>query len=234
MNCKHFLLVMAMTVMSVSVFGQTLHPKQKANGKFGYVDSTGNWIIKPKFSAAAEFVDYGGLSYALIEKKGKIGLINKAGDIVIKPQYKKTHFIPELSTYVFFRYDESLGLPIDCFACDEGLKFQVEEFRVCQKEWYTVTSFTVRSQYADDGTPLALGLLTAVTGIPFGYNAQSLSMQALLDNYLQKNFGLGKNKDFTKYTSVAISLNTPVSVDGKETRELFSIQTNIKYFIATT
>lgn len=230
MNYKHLLLVMAMTVMSVSVFGQTLHPKQKANGKFGYVDSTGNWIIKPKFSAVAEFVDYEGLSYALIEKKGKIGLINKAGDIVIKPQYKKTHFIPELSTYVFFRYDENIDVALDCFACNEGLKFKVENFHVCQKEWYTVTSFTVKSQYADDETPLALGLLTAVTGIPFGYNAQSMSKQALLDNYLQKNFGLGKNKDFTKYTSVAISLNAPITVDSKETRKLFFNSNEHKIF----
>ena len=53
------------------------------DGKYGYVDKNGNWMIKPKFSMACEFIK----GCALVKYKGKCGLIDEQGNWVIEPKY---------------------------------------------------------------------------------------------------------------------------------------------------
>ena len=42
----------------MSMEEKKLSPKEGDNGKYGYVDNNGNWVIEPKFDEAAEFVTY--------------------------------------------------------------------------------------------------------------------------------------------------------------------------------
>ena len=53
------------------------------NGKYGYIDPTGNMVVEPQFDRAWAF--YEGL--AVVEMNEKRGYINTSGKIVIKPQY---------------------------------------------------------------------------------------------------------------------------------------------------
>ncbi|MBP5515767.1 MAG: TonB family protein [Bacteroidales bacterium] len=56
----------------------------RINGKYGYIDKTGNIVIKPQFDGAGGFND----GLAPIKVGDKWGYINTTGKIAIKPQYK--------------------------------------------------------------------------------------------------------------------------------------------------
>ncbi len=62
--------------------GQGLTPKQM-KGKWGYVNSAGEWIIKAKFIQAKEFHE----NLAAVQKGKKWGYINSAGKFVVKPLF---------------------------------------------------------------------------------------------------------------------------------------------------
>lgn len=51
---------------------------------FGYIDRNGNWVIKPQFTSASNFVE--GLAVAAVDYKGR-GYIDKTGKFVINPKY---------------------------------------------------------------------------------------------------------------------------------------------------
>ena len=57
--------------------------KMQKHGKWGFIDTTGQWVIEPRFEAAGYFSE--GLSLA--KKNGKYGFIDKTGEWVIKPQF---------------------------------------------------------------------------------------------------------------------------------------------------
>ena len=57
------------------------------DGKFGFIDKTGEWVIRPTYVMAGSFSN--GLAPALDEKSRKWGYINKEGAWVIKPQFSK-------------------------------------------------------------------------------------------------------------------------------------------------
>lgn len=52
----------------------------KKNGKFGFVNKDGRFVIKPQFFDANSF--YGGMAAVKIKKDDKFGFINKEGKIV--------------------------------------------------------------------------------------------------------------------------------------------------------
>lgn len=52
--------------------------------QWGYIDESGNFVIKPTFNSAAEFQPNG---LAVAGPKGKVGAINRSGSYVIKPKY---------------------------------------------------------------------------------------------------------------------------------------------------
>lgn len=74
--------VFMLMLIGLRIQSQDLTPK-KENGKWGFVNSTDEWIIKPKFIAVNKFSE----GLAAIQKGIKWGFINKNGDIVIKPIY---------------------------------------------------------------------------------------------------------------------------------------------------
>lgn len=55
----------------------------KLDEKWGYIDSSGNWSITPRFDMAQPFNG----EYAIVSKYGKIGMIDQKGDFVIKAAY---------------------------------------------------------------------------------------------------------------------------------------------------
>lgn len=57
------------------------------NGKYGFINHNGEWVIKPTFAMCGSFSN--GLAPALDEKTRKWGFINKQGAWAIEPQFSK-------------------------------------------------------------------------------------------------------------------------------------------------
>ncbi len=57
------------------------------DGKFGYIDQTGKFVIPAQYDAASRFVR----GIASVSINGKWGLINKAGETVLAPRYESLH-----------------------------------------------------------------------------------------------------------------------------------------------
>ncbi len=51
-NLKCFLSVIVIAVISNFAYRQNLERKQAPKGKWGIVDESGKWIIKPKYTAS--------------------------------------------------------------------------------------------------------------------------------------------------------------------------------------
>jgi hypothetical protein len=55
----------------------------KVDGKFGYIDEKGNFLVDPKFQEAWSFIR----STAVVKENGKYGLIDKSGNYVLEPVF---------------------------------------------------------------------------------------------------------------------------------------------------
>lgn len=51
---------------------------------WGYINTSGDYVVEPKFSFAYPFDNYG---YAVIEVNRKCGLIDSTGKIIVQPIY---------------------------------------------------------------------------------------------------------------------------------------------------
>lgn len=78
---KKIILILAGIVLCLAGGAQTLTPKQDAKkGKWGYVDASGKWAVKPKYDAAGPYERHQpGQSVAIVEEKGLKGFLNEAG-----------------------------------------------------------------------------------------------------------------------------------------------------------
>ena len=56
----------------------------EVNGKYGYIDETGEWVIEPQFDYADNF---GANDLAMVEKNGRYGFINKKGKWIFDHKY---------------------------------------------------------------------------------------------------------------------------------------------------
>ena len=56
----------------------------KSDDKWGYIDTTGSYVIKPQFDVAGVFADNG---LARVQSGDKYGYIDKTGSYVINPQF---------------------------------------------------------------------------------------------------------------------------------------------------
>jgi hypothetical protein len=56
---KKLLVVILAALLSLPSFAQELTPKRNARGKWGYVDTKDNWLIKAKYDVAEEFTPDG-------------------------------------------------------------------------------------------------------------------------------------------------------------------------------
>ena len=60
-------------------------------GKWGYIDTTGKWIIDPQFESAHDFAD----GLAQVTVGGRWGYIDQRGKFVVNPQYWSGHQFSE-------------------------------------------------------------------------------------------------------------------------------------------
>lgn len=106
---------MGQAIYSVaSDFSEGLACVQDPNGLFGYIDKSGNYVIKPQFTYASSFSD----GLAVAERDSYFGYIDKSGKFVIEPQYyyaedfrdgvakvwigKTLHFINKSNKKIYF------------------------------------------------------------------------------------------------------------------------------------
>lgn len=73
--------VMGLFVLSLSAQDLRLHVNQK--GQIGFVDASGNEVIKCEYESAQPFVD----GLAIVTRSGKSGLIDKTGQVVVPLKY---------------------------------------------------------------------------------------------------------------------------------------------------
>lgn len=73
-------LLLAVVFTCFAASAQDLIPDKNEKGKWGYVDQSGSWVIKPKFEYAAQFEN----GRAKVGKDGKFGYIDYSGKEVIK------------------------------------------------------------------------------------------------------------------------------------------------------
>lgn len=72
---------------------------------YGYINPQGNFLIKPEFSQAMDFNEYG---TAIVSKDNLWGIINSSGSYVVKPTY---NYINEFQAGVaVFTKDNSMGI----------------------------------------------------------------------------------------------------------------------------
>ncbi len=82
-----YILFLTFALTTFSSFAQEL-ALVRQDGQFGYIDKSGNFVIKPQFEDAKSFSD--GLAAA--EQDKKWGFLNASGEWAIKPQYDKVKY----------------------------------------------------------------------------------------------------------------------------------------------
>jgi hypothetical protein len=69
-----------------------------AEEKYGYIDKTGNFIIRPRYEYAENFSE----DLAVVKVSGKYGYISKTGEMIIKPQFERASKFSEGLAWVGF------------------------------------------------------------------------------------------------------------------------------------
>lgn len=81
----------------ITSFSQNLSPKSNEKGKWGYVDESGKWVIKPKYTNAHPF-KYG---VGCVEKDGRLGFVNEKGKELLKCRFEKDALVSK--DYIFVK-----------------------------------------------------------------------------------------------------------------------------------
>jgi len=87
---KYFIISLFWTVSPHLGVAQEYTPKED-KGKWGFVNSKNEWVIKPKYIAVNNFSE----GLAAVQKGIKWGFINTNGDYVVKPVYGYVHDFKE-------------------------------------------------------------------------------------------------------------------------------------------
>ena len=82
---------------------------KKENGKWGYVDNTGNIIVDFKYDFALDINEYG---YGAIKEGDKWGVVNKDGTVIKEPTYSLEDINP---TFIGEYYKQSTSYELDLF-----------------------------------------------------------------------------------------------------------------------
>jgi WG containing repeat len=119
--------IIAAEKVGLEGFGEGLAPVQK-NGKWGYVDSFGQFAIQPQFDDANSFSE----GLAAVQIGDKWGYIDREGKFVIKPKYSfgydsRTHAFSEGLALVYLKdgcgYIDKTGKMVIKIQCNEADKF---------------------------------------------------------------------------------------------------------------
>lgn len=105
---KLILLTIFMFAIFVSLIGTTLSAngrqlkKVEQNGKYGFVNNKGVFVINPIFESAEDFHEV----RAAVWQYGKWGFINSKGKFIVKPQYDIVGDFKEGRAYVVHKTEE--------------------------------------------------------------------------------------------------------------------------------
>ena len=81
----------------------------KINGKYGYIDRTGKFVIEPIFeSLSGRFDEMSGLAIAKIN--GKYGCIDRTGKFVVEPKFEKFLPLGKESNFILAQIKDKWGL----------------------------------------------------------------------------------------------------------------------------
>lgn len=80
---KNLLFTLSLLFLAQSVFAQRI-ALVRQDGKFGYIDESGNFLVKPTYLKAKDFSD----GAAAVFDGEKWGYINPAGEVIVKFQYE--------------------------------------------------------------------------------------------------------------------------------------------------
>ena len=75
-----------------------LEDKRGDNGKAGYVDEHGNWVIEPKFDDTWDFAD----GIAKVKLKGKYGFIKTDGTYLVEPMFDDAFDFQDDEAFVLY------------------------------------------------------------------------------------------------------------------------------------
>jgi len=74
------------------------------NGKYGYIDKSGNFVIKPQYNMTEPFIN----GIAAVKIGDKWGFINKSGETIVKPSLQDI-FACDNDNYLVFRQNNKVG-----------------------------------------------------------------------------------------------------------------------------
>lgn len=77
--------LIALVLGAVSLYAEYPVPHESMSGKWGYVNSVGQMVIRPRYDNALPFRD----QFAAVEKGGKWGFVNLQGREICKCQYQE-------------------------------------------------------------------------------------------------------------------------------------------------
>ncbi|NLK88084.1 MAG: DUF3298 domain-containing protein [Clostridiaceae bacterium] len=122
--------------------------RQYPGGKYGYMDSSGNVIIKPAFTAAGDFID-GRAAAAVPGSGGTVirGMIDEKGRFVVLPQYNEIIMLGEERA--------ALGIPRDPNNSFAGSKYALADYNgrlLTDFEFFDIGRFNGGIAYAVDST----------------------------------------------------------------------------------
>ena len=76
-------LLLAVLLAPRPCFGEEALAMVKIGGKYGFINTAGEFVINPQFDGARDFSE----GLARVNIGGKYGFINTSGEIVINPQF---------------------------------------------------------------------------------------------------------------------------------------------------
>ena len=98
--------------------------RNEDNGKFGFVDIKGKWVIEPKFDYAEKFIN----GLAKVKVDGKYGFIKPDGSHLYEPQFLDAFMWGELGIVKFEREgEEGTYTGWTLFRCDDPSEDPVED-----------------------------------------------------------------------------------------------------------
>lgn len=74
-----------------NIFANNILFTKKVDGKWGFVDKSGNMQVQAEYDMVTDFNEYG---FAGVQKNGKWGVINQGGQIIQEPTYELTWLQP--------------------------------------------------------------------------------------------------------------------------------------------
>lgn len=111
------------------------------DGKWGYIDKTGSYVINPQFDDAYSFADNG---FAVVEVGGKYGFIDKTGAYVVNPMYADMGSSVYSGCIYFANDDKKVG-----YLDTSGKEIIPAQFDYIYSSKYS--SFNLAGNFYDDG-----------------------------------------------------------------------------------